>query len=222
MVKHLFLKPLSTLSGLGLILVVGLTLSLAACAPVQPAAAPAAASPTDTPAATEAMTTTQAMTATETTTGTMEMTATETTTGTTEMTATETTTATTETTGTAGTMVMVMVYDSPKLGQILTDDKGMTLYIFDKDAKDKSNCSGGCLKNWPALTVKDEADKVMGDGVTGTFGVIDRGDGTYQVTINGMPLYYYIKDQNPHDEVGQAVGDVWWVVAPDGTKVTKQ
>ena len=102
---------------------------------------------------------------------------------------------------------------------MLTDAKGMTLYIFDKDVKDKSNCSGGCLEKWPAYMVKDEDAKVMGDGVTATFGVIDRGDGTYQVTANGMPLYYYVKDVNPHDETGQAVGDVWWVVGPDGNKI---
>ena len=102
---------------------------------------------------------------------------------------------------------------------VLVGSNGMTLYIFDKDVKDKSNCSGGCLKNWPAFMVKDEDAKVMGDGVTATFGVIDRGDGTYQVTANGLPLYYYIKDVNPHDETGQAVGDVWWVVGPDGNKI---
>jgi predicted lipoprotein with Yx(FWY)xxD motif len=133
------------------------------------------------------------------------------------MTATETTTATASTAG-----ATVMVFESPTLGQILTDDKGMTLYIFDKDVKDKSNCSGGCLKNWPAFMVKEEDAKVTGDGVTATFGVIERDDGTYQVTANGMPLYYYVKDQNPHDTTGQAVGDVWWVVGPDGNKITKQ
>src|SRR5689334_21958015 len=35
---------------------------------------------------------------------------------------------------------------------MLTDDKGMTLYIFDNDkTPDKSACNGNCLMNWPAL-----------------------------------------------------------------------
>jgi len=146
--------------------------------------------------------------------GTAPMTSTESMSGTEETTATESMSSTTGLT--------LKVYNSPTLGPILTDDKGMTLYIFDKDTKDKSNCSGGCLKNWPPLTVKDEDTKVTGDGVTATFGVIDSADGTYQVTANGMPLYYYIKDQKANDTTGQGVGDVWWVVAPDGSKVTKQ
>ncbi len=218
MTRHSFFKPL------GLSLLVGLLVLLAGCAPIQPAAPAAAA--TDTPAATTAMTTTGTMTSTEamTTTGTMTsteaMTTTGTMTGTKMMTGTETATTTKEMSGTEG--VTILVYNSPKLGPILTDDKGMTLYMFDKDAKDKSNCSGGCVKNWPLLTAADEATKVMGDGITGKFSVIDRSDGTYQVAINGMPLYYYIKDTNSHDETGQAVGDVWWVVGPDGSKITKQ
>ncbi len=40
-------------------------------------------------------------------------------------------------------------------------------------------------------------------------------DGTYQVTYNGMPLYYYIDDKAPGDVTGQGKGEVWYVVAPE-------
>jgi predicted lipoprotein with Yx(FWY)xxD motif len=58
--------------------------------------------------------------------------------------------------------------------------------------------------------------------VTGDWAVITRDDGTYQVTVNGMPLYTYAKDTKAGDVVGQAVGDVWWVVSADGKKIDKQ
>jgi predicted lipoprotein with Yx(FWY)xxD motif len=117
---------------------------------------------------------------------------------------------------------IVMVAENAKLGKILVDAKGMTLYLFDKDAKDKSNCSGDCLKNWPALTVKDEKEAMAGKEVAGKLGTITRDDGTYQITVNGMPVYYYAKDKAAGDVVGQGVGDVWWVLGPDGNKITKK
>ena len=40
-----------------------------------------------------------------------------------------------------------------------------------------------------------------------------------QVTYNGRPLYYYSKDKAAGDLLGQGVGDVWWLLAPDGSEV---
>lgn len=140
----------------------------------------------------------------------------------TEMTTT-TSSAITSTTATNATEAMtVMVADNATLGKILVDAKGMTLYLFDKDEKDKSNCSGDCLKNWPALTVKDEKAAMAAKEITATLGTITRDDGAYQVTVNGMPVYYYAKDKAAGDTVGQGVGDVWWVLGPDGNKITKK
>src|SRR4029453_2948369 len=39
-----------------------------------------------------------------------------------------------------------------KLGDILVDGEGRTLYAFTKDQGDQSACSGQCADNWPALT----------------------------------------------------------------------
>src|SRR4051794_16282827 len=41
---------------------------------------------------------------------------------------------------------------STPLGKILVDAKGRTLYLFEADQPNMSNCSGGCLSVWPALT----------------------------------------------------------------------
>ena len=139
------------------------------------------------------------------------------------MTSTEMTSTTGMTESGEGMAPAVMLYEDAKLGKILVDGKGMVLYIFDKDVMDKSNCTGDCLKNWPPLTASDEAVKpTAGDGVTAELGVIKRDDGTYQVTINGMPAYYYAKDTKADESSGQGVGDVWWVVGADGAKITTQ
>ena len=42
-------------------------------------------------------------------------------------------------------------------GKVLTDSKGMTLYVFDKDADGKSVCNGPCATNWPPLMVSGDA-----------------------------------------------------------------
>src|SRR5215813_10421039 len=46
--------------------------------------------------------------------------------------------------------------------EILTDAKGMTLYIWDKDAQGVSNCYDQCAVNWPPLLV-DASTAVSGD-----------------------------------------------------------
>jgi predicted lipoprotein with Yx(FWY)xxD motif len=91
----------------------------------------------------------------------------------------------------------------------------MTLYTFDPDTLDMSNCSGRCLENWPALTV-ESADAVTADpAIPGEFGTITReDDGTIQVTYNGQPLYYWARDEAPGDMTGEGVGGVWWIVPP--------
>jgi len=98
----------------------------------------------------------------------------------------------------------------------------MTLYIFDQDTFGKSNCTGDCLKNWPPLTVKHEKDVGAGRLVTGKLATLKREDGTLQVTINAMPLYFYAKDKQFGDATGQGVGDAWWTVAADGSKISEK
>jgi len=51
--------------------------------------------------------------------------------------------------------------DSAK-GKVLTNDKGMTLYVFDKDSGGKSACNGPCAGNWAPLMAVASA-KPMGD-----------------------------------------------------------
>lgn len=106
------------------------------------------------------------------------------------------------------------------LGKILTSSNGMTLYIFTSDKPDETTCTDGCAQTWPPLTVAQGVTPTAGAGVTGTLGVFQRPDGSYQVTINQMPLYYYSGDAQPGDTNGQGLLGKWYVVDPAGSPIT--
>ncbi|NKX55252.1 COG4315 family predicted lipoprotein [Arthrobacter mobilis] len=107
------------------------------------------------------------------------------------------------------------------LGEIVVDSRGMTVYYFTKDVKDsgKSNCTGECIAAWPPVLTESDNPKV--EGITATIGTITTPEGRKQITIDGMPIYYWVKDKAPGDTTGQGVNDVWYVVAPDGEMVRK-
>src|SRR5579859_7832581 len=72
---------------------------------------------------------------------------------------------------------------------MLTNNKGMTLYTFDKDADGKSMCNGECAKNWPPL-MASKKDKPMGDWT-----IVKRDDGKMQWAYKGKPAYRWAKDK---------------------------
>lgn len=105
------------------------------------------------------------------------------------------------------------------LGTILVTGDGFTLYGFTNDEQGgPSACTEGCLETWPPLLV--DGAEVPGGLDDEVFGVLERADGGgFQLMADGWPLYTYAPDQEPGDTTGQGVGDVWWVVQPDGTLV---
>jgi predicted lipoprotein with Yx(FWY)xxD motif len=108
-----------------------------------------------------------------------------------------------------------------KLGTILVDSQGRTLYLFEKDGPNHSACSGACAKFWPPELTSGKP--VAGAGVKASLlGEIMRGDGTDQVAYNGHPLYRFVKDTASGQATGQganAFGAGWYVVAPNGSKI---
>ncbi|MFC7242208.1 hypothetical protein ACFQO7_06915 [Catellatospora aurea] len=106
----------------------------------------------------------------------------------------------------------------PKMGEVVVDADGFVLYRFDKDTAEPpaSNCSGDCAAVWPPVLV-DENVKLTGLDAK-LVGTIEREDGATQVTLNGWPLYRYLGDKKAGQWKGQAVGGVWFVVAPTGKK----
>lgn len=119
---------------------------------------------------------------------------------------------------TAGTKVAVA---SSKLGRILVDRRGRTLYLFEKDKHGKSACYGQCAKFWPPLLTRGKP--VARAGVkTKLLGVKRRKNGTRQVTYAGHPLYFYAGDAEAGQTTGEGstlFGAGWDVVAPSGKKI---
>ena len=102
---------------------------------------------------------------------------------------------------------------SGKLGDILVDGDGRTLYAFTKDQGDKSACSGQCADNWPAL----KGPATAGTGVQASLlSSSMQANGDAQVTYGGRPLYYFAGDNQPGDVNGQGVGKVWYAVTAAG------
>lgn len=93
---------------------------------------------------------------------------------------------------------------------VLTDSKGMTLYIFDKDEDATSACYDECAANWPPLL----AD--AGAVAEGDFSLIARKDGVMQWSYDGKPLYLWVKDSKPGDMTGDGVKGVWHVARVGG------
>ena len=104
-------------------------------------------------------------------------------------------------------------------GQIVVDAKGMSIYFFTKDVKDSgtSACTGACITAWPPVLTESDSPAV--EGVTGTVGTIATPEGKKQVTVNGLPVYYYVQDKAAGDITGQGVNDVWYLVSPAGEMV---
>jgi predicted lipoprotein with Yx(FWY)xxD motif len=124
----------------------------------------------------------------------------------------------TDTTAAPATDAAVAVA-STGLGDVLVDAEGYTLYIFTNDQPNTSNCTGGCLDNWPAAEVA--SGFTVGEGLDqSAFGTISRSDtGATQLTVNGLPLYRFAADQAPGDTNGQGVGGVWYAVGADGNPI---
>jgi predicted lipoprotein with Yx(FWY)xxD motif len=123
--------------------------------------------------------------------------------------------APTATPAAAATVPSIMVATDARLGQILVDGKGMTLYVFTKDGPDQSNCTGSCLTNWPLLLTS--AEPKVGSGVDASLvSVATLATGEKVVTYNHMPLYVFIKDASPGQTSGEDVGSVWYVISPAG------
>ena len=101
--------------------------------------------------------------------------------------------------------------------------KHMTVYMFEGDKGSASACSGPCASAWPPVTTGGTAT-ASGAATASHLGTITRPDGTKQVTYNGHPLYFFVKDKDQGDSYGEGVnefGASWYVLAPSGNKIDK-
>jgi predicted lipoprotein with Yx(FWY)xxD motif len=125
----------------------------------------------------------------------------------------------------AATITVTVVGPAIKLARVqgfglfLTDEMDRTLYAFDKDVKDASNCTGNCLTTWPPYIVRGVPQALQGINAT-LVTTFARADGTTQAQYDVHPLYYYSGDKNPGDFKGHGVGNLWHVLSPRGSTMT--
>jgi predicted lipoprotein with Yx(FWY)xxD motif len=117
-----------------------------------------------------------------------------------------------------GTTISV---ESTRLGQVVVDGSGRTVYVFQADTSTQSTCYSACAQAWPPVITAGHPQ--TGSGASGALlGTTARKDGTTEVTYGGHPLYYFIADKKPGDMRGQGInqfGAKWYVLAPSGKKI---
>lgn len=119
----------------------------------------------------------------------------------------------------ASAPTQVSTAHNSKLGTILTNARGFTLYLFSKD-HGSSACSGACATVW---------SPVLGGSVVAKNGVkssllklTTRSDGNKQATYNGHPLYTFSGDKKAGQTNGEgssAYGGKWYAVNTSGGQV---
>ena len=110
---------------------------------------------------------------------------------------------------------------STKLGKVLVDGNGRTLYLFEADKGTMSKCDGACASAWPPLTTSGKP--TAGAGVVAAkLGTAKRADGTTGVTYDGHPLYTYAGDGAPGQTAGEGLTDYgapWYALSAAGKTV---
>jgi predicted lipoprotein with Yx(FWY)xxD motif len=93
---------------------------------------------------------------------------------------------------TAGAKTTIAVKQVDGIGRVLVDSSGKALYTSDVEADGKVRCTGACTSFWIPLTL-GSGTPTAAAGV-GTPDVVERPDGTKQVTVDGKPLYTFSED----------------------------
>lgn len=117
-----------------------------------------------------------------------------------------------------GEVAVVKVMNTPDLGKVIVDSKGMTLYDFHKDKGKTSACYGECAVAWPPL-LTSAAPKAAGGAQQSLLGTTKRKDGTVQVTYAGHPVYGFVADKKPGETNGndfKGFGAEWYALMPNG------
>ena len=106
-----------------------------------------------------------------------------------------------------------------RFGRMLWGPKQQAIYIFERDARNRTRCYGDCAKAWPPVYTNGRP--VAGPGVRRSLlGSIRRRDARRQVTYAGKPLYFYAHE-GPRQVLCHNVnlnGGLWWVVGADGKR----
>jgi predicted lipoprotein with Yx(FWY)xxD motif len=122
----------------------------------------------------------------------------------------------------AGNRTAIATRHARSLGTFLVvAGSGRTIYLFEKDTRNHSTCTGACAQFWPPVTTSGRP-RAKGAVKAGKLGRIRRGS-TWQVTYGGHPLYTYSRDSRPGETDGQGVsafGARWYVIGRKGHEIS--
>jgi predicted lipoprotein with Yx(FWY)xxD motif len=105
-----------------------------------------------------------------------------------------------------------------KIGPILVNGQGHTLYLFLKDRHGTSTCYDGCARVWPPAI--SSGTPRAGAGVAAAkLSTTMRADHKRQLVYNGHPLYSLTADSAPGQASGQGFQGRWFVVSPTGRAI---
>jgi len=109
---------------------------------------------------------------------------------------------------------VVAVVGNAEYGPILADPDGWTLYWWDGDSPWASYCADGCADLYPPYAT--DAEIAAPREVSEQISAIEREDGSWQITYEGWPLYYFSGDGQPGDVngAGSDAYDALWSVVP--------
>lgn len=97
---------------------------------------------------------------------------------------------------------------------ILTNNKGMTLYIFTPDTTTTSACTAACATAWPPLLFTGTGTPDSAMSLSGALSAVTNANGA-QIQYKGHFLYTFAKDTKPGDTTGQGLLGKWFVATPD-------
>jgi predicted lipoprotein with Yx(FWY)xxD motif len=112
---------------------------------------------------------------------------------------------------------------STRVGKVLVDASGFTVFRFSKDTGRSNTCiaSRECAATWPALTTSGRPQ--AGPGVRASLlSTITISGGLHQVTYAGHPLYRYsvASERGETSYVGvHQFGGTWYAVSSSGANV---
>jgi len=125
-------------------------------------------------------------------------------------------------TTTAASPPVVKTKTDSKLGTILADSQGMTLYTLTSNGKALS-CNATCAAVWPPLELPAGVTAPTGGPGVTNLGTAPGLNGATIVTSGGLPLYRFSKDKDAGDAYGeglQSFGGVWHAVKTGAAAAT--
>lgn len=113
------------------------------------------------------------------------------------------------------------VVEQTLIGRQLTLGNGFSVYTWDGDRPNKSNCDAACLKSWQPVLAPE-----IGAASREDWSAVERTPGVKQWAFRGRPLYTYVNDPGPGAQHGVDVAG-WNIVftqiaPPPPPELTKQ